>query len=173
MTEYNFCVMFFRRANLKKCLYSYQEYMNSLKSEKDSLNAISNEVNSKLRTSDNGGIVDLADKFSSVKKTLADKKTAIDVCNKEAATFVRTVKVRSFSNSHSILFVSLFIVYLPDRVCIELFYNLILIFCGCVSIITSNSFFHVTNLKLRFKVSIFGFFLFNLFNLFFFMFKCF
>lgn len=72
--------------------------MNSLKNEKDSLNTISSEVNSKLSAARGAelaeGGADLADKFASVKKNLADKKSTIEECNRQAATFVRTVKVR-------------------------------------------------------------------------------
>lgn len=69
--------------------------MNSLKNEKDSLNTISSEVNSKLSSARGAEQADGgADQFATVKKNLVDKKSTIEECNRQAATFVRTVKVR-------------------------------------------------------------------------------
>lgn len=83
-----------RRANLKKCLYSYQDYMNTLKNEKSTLSAISAEVNNSSTNNEDAGLS--VEKFAVVKKTLNEKRASIDTCNKEAANYVRMVKVQTY-----------------------------------------------------------------------------
>lgn len=100
-----------RRANLKKCLYSYQEYMNTLKNEKESLNAMSNEMAPVVSSNGDG---QSTEKFAFVKKSLNEKRSVIETCNKDAATFVRTAKVFS---SLSLLFpVFLHFLVLENRI---------------------------------------------------------
>ena len=67
--------------------------MNTLKNEKSTLSAISAEVNNSNNNEDAGLSVE---KFAVVKKTINEKRASIDTCNKEAANYVRMVKVQTY-----------------------------------------------------------------------------
>ena len=68
--------------------------MNTLKNEKSTLSAISTEVNNSSTNNEDAGLS--VEKFAVVKKTLNEKRASIDTCNKEAANYVRMVKVQTY-----------------------------------------------------------------------------